>query len=308
MNDHVQISVIMPVYNGAEYLREAIQSILGQSFKDFEFLILDDGSIDDSLEIALSFRDRRIKIFKNKQNIGIIKTLNKGIAEAKGKYIARMDADDISLSDRFALQKVYLDENPEAALVGGQFSYINSKGELFAHQKVPTDNEVLQRQLLKKNCFAHPSVMMRSDVVREMKGYSEEALYVDDYDLWLRIAESYKLANIDEVVLLYRVHEKQTSITKIKLQVDKARKCRIDAIRRRNIPCDIRETNLKSLTVMDQLRGVEGSYGEAYYNWSKLYNEMGALDEVKKIELRAFLNSPLSVKIAKSFILGRLKK
>jgi glycosyltransferase involved in cell wall biosynthesis len=297
MSNDPKITVLMPVYNGERHLSEAIDSILVQTYRDYEFLIIDDGSNDQTLEIIKKFNDSRIRLIQNRSNIGIIKTLNKGIGESRGKYIARMDADDISLPERFRLQIEFLETEPQVALVGGQFSYIDNDGKIFAHEKVPLNNDTLQKQLLKKCCFSHPTVMIKTSVLKEVGGYNIKAHYAEDYELWLRIAENYQVANLKESILLYRVHPNQISINKVKHQVDMARQCRRDAIERRFPGCNHHEDYPGHLSSLEQLRGLNGSYGEIYYHWSILYKKMGASKECIKLAHLAFINSPLSLRI-----------
>lgn len=300
--ENPKISVIMPAYNAEAYISDAIESILVQTYGDFEFIIMDDGSKDRTLEIIKKYDDSRIRLIQNESNLGIIKTLNKGISESRGKYIARMDADDVSLPERFRLQVEFLEANPQVALVGGQFSYIDGNGKIFAHEKVPTDNDTLQKQLLKYCCFAHPTVMINATVLKEIGGYNEQTRHAEDYELWLRIAEIHKLANLSESILLYRVHLNQISITKVKPQVDMARQCRRNAIERRFSGSKQHEDYPNVLSYLDQLRGYPGSYGEVYHSWSTLYEKMGASKECRKLAQYAFINSPLSCRIAKRLL------
>ena len=131
----------MSVYNGEKYLREAIESILNQTFTDFEFLIVNDGSTDSSLEIILSYPDERIRVIRNDRNIGLTKSLNKALQQAKGEYIARQDADDISLQNRFEEQLIYLEKHPEVALLGTSAYKIDERGEILAKVIVPTEED-----------------------------------------------------------------------------------------------------------------------------------------------------------------------
>src|SRR3989339_623001 len=156
-----KISVIMSAYNAEKYLAEAIESILAQTFKNFEFIIIDDGSKDDTLRIINEYarKDRRIKVYHNKKNIGcvgFIRNLNKGIKLAKGKYLARMDADDISLPDRFRIQHDFLEKNQDTFLIGTGVIDIYANGEEFKKTKGISGNEILKKKLLEKNCMVHP--------------------------------------------------------------------------------------------------------------------------------------------------------
>src|SRR6185295_9135648 len=158
-----QVSVLMSVYNGEKYLKEAMESILNQSFSDFEFLIFNDSSTDSSREIILSYNDPRIVLIDNKKNIGLTKTLNKGISLAKGKYIARMDADDVCHPERLNEQVNYLDKNAEVAVCGTWVQFLNENEVV----KLPTKKNEIKTLLFCNSCLAHPSVMIRKSFLEK---------------------------------------------------------------------------------------------------------------------------------------------
>ena len=213
-----KITVLMSVYNGEKYLKEAIDSILNQTFKDFEFLIINDGSTDKTAEILQSYDDPRIKIVNNDKNMDLTKSLNKGLRIARGKYIARMDADDVSLPQRFKKQVDYLEENVTAGLVG-TFSYtIGEGGEILNEGKPPSENKEIKKALLKGNQFCGPSVMFREKCIDRIGFFREEFRYAQDYDLWLRIADKYDVANIPEPLYERRIHSGCISIRKLLFQ------------------------------------------------------------------------------------------
>ena len=200
----------MPAYNAEKYIAEAVDSILGQTFGDFEFIILNDCSTDRTEEIILSYDDPRIVYLKNEQNMGVAATLNRGLEIAKGEYIARMDADDISLPERFALQTAYLDTHPQVAVVG-------SSVELFGSQKslrhFSETSQKLKVDLLFGCCFAHPSVMMRITMITGLHGYDPAFNGVEDYHLWARVSQKYDLACLPQTLLRYRIHPNQITQT-----------------------------------------------------------------------------------------------
>lgn len=204
-----KISVLMPVYNAEKFLREAIDSILNQTFKDFEFLIINDGSTDSSKKIILSYKDPRIKYFENKKNIGVAKTLNKGLRLVKGKYIARMDADDISHSNRLHLQVNLLDQYPNCSLIASKVDTIDDSGKILGTWVTDLldtySNDQIRNQLPISNCLAHPSIVFRSRIIK-MYYYNEgQHRGIEDYELWLRLAnEGYRIEKIDKPLLLYR--------------------------------------------------------------------------------------------------------
>ena len=206
----------MPVHNGEKYLRKAMESILNQSFRDFEFLIIDDGSSDTSAEIIRSYRDNRIKLVENESNLGLIETLNKGIKLAQGEFVARMDCDDFSLPNRLAEQTAYMERN---RLVGICGSWILVQGEKEFINRYPLSHEEICCGLLFETMFAHPSVMIRREAFL-CNGLTYDSAYrhAEDYELWVRSAKLLKLANIPKVLLHYRLHPGQVSSQKLEEQ------------------------------------------------------------------------------------------
>ena len=160
-----KVTVLMPVYNGEIYLAEAIESILNQTFADFEFLIIDDGSTDNTWGILSSYNDNRIRLTRNPKNVGLIESLNNALTLAIGHYIARIDADDISLPKRLEKQKEFLDKNLEIALVGSWVEIIDRQGKRIGYQKFLWDDSLIRWQLLFKTTFAHSAIMARRDVL-----------------------------------------------------------------------------------------------------------------------------------------------
>lgn len=214
-----EISVILPVYNAAEYLFLAINSILNQTFTDFEFIIINDGSTDNSENIIQSFTDARIHYIKNNANKGLVYSLNKGIKEAKGKYIARMDSDDISIPNRLFEQKNWLDNHLSTAIVASVIKLINEKNQFVGYwgidKKTLTYNDI-KKVLVKENCIAHPSIMGKTEILKKYL-YKEYQQNIEDYDLWLRlISDGIRINKINQELLEYRIHK--ASVTKTKLQ------------------------------------------------------------------------------------------
>ncbi len=220
----------MSVYNAERYLRKAIESMLNQTFRDFEFLIINDGSTDSSVEILKSYRDPRIKIINNKKNIGLAKSLNKGLQVARGEYIARHDSDDISLPKRFEKQVEFLDSNSQTALVGSWAEVIDEFEEPKEVWHSLSQPHLLRWKLLFKNQFAHCAAMFRKSAVMQMGGYSEELSSAQDYDLWSRISFSWEVANIPEVLVKWRKWGKNISTIRRHKQLEIARQ-----ISRRNL-------------------------------------------------------------------------
>lgn len=195
----------MPVFNGEKYLTQAINSILRQTYQNFEFLIIDDGSTDKSIKIIKAFKDPRIRLVRNKKNFGLIKTLNKGISLARGEYIARMDCDDVSLSKRLEKQVEFMDQHPDIGVCGTAVKLIGNKVKWY----FPADHDHLKCQLLFTNTIAHPTTMIRKKVLNNIK--YEKYEHAEDYHLWVTLSNKTKLTNLPEVLLKYRQHPKQVS-------------------------------------------------------------------------------------------------
>jgi glycosyltransferase involved in cell wall biosynthesis len=209
---HPNISVLMPVYNAEKYLNEAIDSILNQTFADFEFVIINDGSTDRSEEIILSYQDARIKYFKNDVNLKLIKTLNRGLELVAGKYVARMDADDVSELNRLQVQFDFMESNPDVGIVGAGF--INFKDESTEISRVlykPTHDEICFNQLYQIH-LSHGTCMIRTEVLRSNSlNFSLEFEHAEDFELFTRLASFTKLANIQAYLYRVRHHEHEVS-------------------------------------------------------------------------------------------------
>ena len=205
------VSVLMPVYNAQKYVAQAIESVLSQTYRHFELVLIDDGSTDGSVDIIRSFHDRRIVFVENPGNLKIIATLNRGIELCRGKYIARMDADDVCMPDRLEKQVRYLEQNPQVALCGSWVRLTDAGGKITGRVRNAAVPELVRISLLFSVPFVHPSVMMRAAIVKEFR-YSPHALHCEDYDLWLRLAaHNYPMANIPEYLLHYRWHSENIS-------------------------------------------------------------------------------------------------
>ena len=211
LDKYIKISVVMAVYNGENYLRTAIDSILRQTESDFEFIIIDDASTDSTPSILDSYADDRLRVIRNEQNLKLPASLNKGLKMARGKYIARMDADDIAMPDRFEKQVKYLETHQDVAVIGGSFQVFNEFGEDVYVHKAYCD-EMLDKYYLIPSPIGHPTAMLRKSMtVDEGFLYDEQYTSAQDYDLWLRIAQKHKINNIPDVVLKYRVHANSIS-------------------------------------------------------------------------------------------------
>lgn len=216
------ISVIMPVYNAQTYLRECIDSVLNQRFSDFEFIIIDDCCTDNTVTIISSYTDARIKIFKNETNLGLTKSLNRAIELAQGKYIARMDADDICLPARFEKQFQLLEANPQIGLCG---TWYENFGDRIGTAKYNTTHNEIVFGLLYQSQFCHPTVMLRKEILdKHHLRYDTEFTTAQDYELWSRMAHVCETANVPEILLRYRFHTESVSSKKKEQQLQNRNK------------------------------------------------------------------------------------
>jgi cellulose synthase/poly-beta-1,6-N-acetylglucosamine synthase-like glycosyltransferase len=211
------VSVVMSVFNSERFLCEAVESILAQTFRDFEFIIINDGSNDCSGDILNYFqkRDARVQLY-HQDNRGLVSSLNRGCGLARGKYIARMDADDIAADDRLRRQMDFMESNPQVAVVGGAVEFIDAAGRKLHLMKYPRTNYEIQQVLWDDCALCHPTTFMRREILVALGGYRKIVVHAEDYDLWLRISDKFQLANLDSVVLKYRLHPNQISVRKCK--------------------------------------------------------------------------------------------
>ncbi|MBT8593995.1 glycosyltransferase [Polynucleobacter paneuropaeus] len=202
------VTVLMPVFNGETYLKDSLDSILNQDFKDYEFLIINDGSNDFSVDIIKSYQDPRIHLI-SQINQGLARTLNNGLKNASGKYIIRQDQDDISLPTRISKQVAYLDSNPECALLGTRAQIWVGSNKSNRYHDHPTNSAELNFDLIFNNPFVHSSVAFRKDEVVNLGGYSEDPKRQppEDYELWSRISRNYLVANLPDRLVVYRESE-----------------------------------------------------------------------------------------------------
>lgn len=219
-NYKVEISVVMSVYNGEAYLSEAIDSILQQSFTDFEFIILNDGSTDDTEKIILSYKDNRIVYIDIGFNVGLVESLNRGLQYSKGKYIARMDADDIAMKDRFKYQVEAFTKNPNAVVVGTDYYAFNEKGT--KRNRNINDSDYLKTLLLFGPSFCHPSTMIKNIFKAKKIQYDRNYVHVEDYELWTDLVSYGEFVNVNVPLLKYRSHDNQISHVK---RMEQLRKC-----------------------------------------------------------------------------------
>jgi hypothetical protein len=202
-----QVSVVIPVWNGECYLKQAIESILAQDFVDFELIVIDDGSTDRSAEIVTAFaHDPRVALHKQ-ANAGVVAARNAGLRVAQAEFVAFLDADDIAKRDRLSKQVAYLQANPEAAVVGSHITHFSDKDVDLRTQEFPSNSDQVASALESGNPLAQPAVMLRKSMAIAAGGYRAAFKFgAEDYDLWLRLSEKHPLANLPEVLTLYRIH------------------------------------------------------------------------------------------------------
>jgi glycosyltransferase involved in cell wall biosynthesis len=213
------VSVIMSVYNGQRYLEEAVDSILNQTFKNFEFIVIDDGSTDKTPETLRDYaqKDSRIKVITNSQNIGLTRSLNRGIKIARGEYIARMDADDISMPERLEKQISVFETHERIGCVGCNVLVVDKEGELIKKVRLPKTDVTLH--LRKRNCFVHGSLVFSRKALSAVGGYNPEMKLAQDYDLLLRLSKKYKTSYVNDFLYKLRRNTKGLSCKKFYSQV-----------------------------------------------------------------------------------------
>jgi glycosyltransferase involved in cell wall biosynthesis len=231
-------SVLMPVYNAEPYVGAAVESILQQTYADFEFVIVDDGSTDRSREILEGYaaRDPRITLI-SRPNTGYLRALNEGLALCHGEFVVRMDADDVALADRLRQQIAFLDAHPECVMVGSALLRIDADGDVLCHERLPENHEEIEARLLRvEGAIAHPAAVIRRQVLVEVGGYRESYYGAEDHDLWLRLAERGRLANLPEALLKCRVHAANFTFVNEQRGRAAAEAALADACRRRGLP------------------------------------------------------------------------
>jgi GT2 family glycosyltransferase len=228
-----RVSVVMAVYNGQEYLRPAIDSVLGQTFRDLELIVVNDGSTDASRDIMVSIDDDRVRLLDNTRNLGLTPSLNRGVEAARGEFVARLDADDVATPDRLARQVRFLDRNPDVALVGSAYKNIDTLGRVVRRGQWPRYHLQLRWSLLFYCPFNHSAVTWRRGAVSEAVGlYDESFQYAMDWEYWSRIASRLRVANLRRVLTLYRVgpHSMSSNHPRVRVEIEMARHASLRAV------------------------------------------------------------------------------
>ena len=204
-----KVSVIMPAYNAEAYIKEAIDSILGQSFSDLELIVINDCSVDSTETVILGYSDCRILYLKNEKNMGVAATLNRGLEVASGEYIARMDSDDIALPERLTQQVQFLDEHPDYAICGSSL-IVFGKNQHDRPFPYPVTDKEIRANMIFNSPFAHPSIMMRAEMLKQCgRYYDQNYEKAEDFELWYRLLRYGKGYNFQQPLLRYRHHGKQ---------------------------------------------------------------------------------------------------
>jgi glycosyltransferase involved in cell wall biosynthesis len=283
------ISVLTPVFNGVPYMETAIQSVLDQTVRDFEYILMDDGSTDRSLEFLRAFagKDPRLHVVSREYR-NYVRALNEGLAMARGEFVARMDADDIALPDRFEKQVRYLREHPECVVVGGRVLLIDAEGAPLREMCVEqTHEEIDGAHIAGRGCMiTHPAMMARREAMIAIGGYRTEFQCAEDLDLFLRMAEYGKIANLPDVVLLYRQHLSSVGYSKFKAQQMSIIRAVRAACKRRGVPEPegIGSRPLQAPTVAD-----------AHRKWAWWALGTGHVASARKHAARALRREPFSL-------------
>jgi glycosyltransferase involved in cell wall biosynthesis len=289
MQHKVSISVLMPVYNAERYVGEAVESILKQTFTNFEFIIINDGSTDRSLQILQHYaqQDNRIRLF-SRENRGLVKTLNEGLALAQTPLLARMDADDVAYPERFSIQKEFLDRNPDHLLLGSRVLIIDDEGDAICEMgSYFRHNDIVEGFLSRQGqLIYHPSVMFRTKAVLAIDGYRNKYPHVEDLDMFLRIAEKGKIENLNTVLIKYREHFQKIGYLYSLDQEKEIDLLLAEAHESRNVPY------VKSANSISQ-QNISNFQRMMTWAWWAL--KAKNIKSAQKYALKCFKNSPFSI-------------
>ena len=296
----------MPIYNCEAYIKESLESILNQTMTDFEFLIIDDASTDKTLDFIRSYNDPRIHLIEKRVNTGYTNSLNLGFKLAKGKYVARMDGDDISLPERFAKQVAFLEENSEV-VVCGSYCYRMGEDRII---NTPEKHETIKLTLLRENALVHPSVMMRKNALEKLSiVYDVAKEPAEDYDLWVRLLPIGRLHNLQEVLLNYRVHNTQVSKKRNEQQINSATSSKLELLNYLNLEIDLQEQEVFKKIFLNKVEVTlnEIEIFQRLKNKLIIANAHAFFEELDFLEYLSFLEKKLSKKVIRSFCIERKK-
>ena len=262
-----KVTVFIPVYNRERYVKDAIDSILTQTFPDFELLLVDDGSTDDSAAAIESYKDPRIRLERNEQNLGIPRTRNRGLELARGKYIAMLDSDDAAYPERLAKQVAFLDAHPDYAAIGSWSRPMDDAGRPFKKIKQqPVEVDEVKAHLLFRCCLNNRSVTGRAAMLREF-GYRNDFPRCQDYDLLANLAGRYKLGNLPEVLVLGRVHDQQ--ITGQTVDLGQVKKQEIARRQLRALGVEAGEEDLRRHAILGRLGKLDHRPDREFLEWAE---------------------------------------
>lgn len=291
------VSVVLPVYNGGRYLHQAIDSVLRQTFEDFELILINDGSTDESGIIIRDFAssDARV-ILIERENRGLIESLNEGLNASRGELVARMDADDVCRPNRFAMQVAYMQAHPECIALGSRIQLIDPEGLPIKEMGSALHHEVIDADYMQGRCsFFHPTVMFRRAGAIKIGGYQKEFKHAEDVDFFLRLAEQGCLANLPDVLLEYRQHMQSVGYAHASSQTASTQAAVTAARLRRGT-----EIHAKAAT----FKGVvhEQSPGDVYRKWAWWSLAGRNLSTAKKHLINAFRVEPFAKKNWRLFL------
>jgi glycosyltransferase involved in cell wall biosynthesis len=305
------VSVVMSAYNAEKYIKESIDSVLNQTYGDFEIIIVNAGSTDRTQTILNSYHDPRIFVV-NVQNMGRSEARNRAIEISKGEYIAIMDADDISLPERLERQVKFLDSHKDIALVGSSFFSINESGKIVAINEFLTESDDIKEGLPKGNRFGHSTVMARKSCLESIGGYRVELEGAEDYDLFLRLSKAFKLTNLKEPLCKWRLHPSSFSMSK-KSELDRWTKLVQELAEERRQSGKDRLQNLKEGENQKSLNDLlpkakaisRKDDAKNYYHWGIILFRGKDYQGASKLVLKSFISNPLGpwVLIIEDFVL-----
>ncbi|MDQ3047277.1 MAG: glycosyltransferase [Bacteroidota bacterium] len=278
------VSVVIPVYNASAYLKDSVDSIVQQSYKNLEILIINDGSTDTSSQILSGYSDERIRVITHSENQGIIISLNTGIKQAKGKYIARMDADDQSHPERIKKQVEFLENNPSVGVLG---TYIQNHQRFSVYSSKWFTSKEIKSRLLFDNILSHPTIMFRTDVIQKFqKLYSPEFIHAEDYAFWLASLDKTDFALIPEALLNYREHAGQISVKKREQQMESVKRAQMMIFKKLGIDPSAKEqkTHERIFFLNYDYSAEFISSAESWLLKLKSANEQAGIFEVKSYE------------------------
>jgi glycosyltransferase involved in cell wall biosynthesis len=291
----------MSVYNGKDFLRESIDSILDQTYTDFEFIIIDDGSTDGTAEVLDSYKHPSIRVHAQK-NQGLTKALNTAISLSRGEYLARQDADDVSKPERLGKQVTFLDGNEKVGLVGTYYNRIDLRGNILQDMKPLVRSDELKKRLESHNQFAHGSVMFRRRCIECVGIYREEFRVAQDYDLWLRISERFDVANLPEFLYQWRLNLSSQSVRSFDVQNDHASMASELAKERRSRGVDrLLELSPEERAAWtrefleSRLGDVRDGEAFGYNKWAKVFLDGGNHQEAIRFILRSLSVDPFRI-------------